>query len=85
MIDKILLQRYADVGSRRIVGSGCKLEAVLLTATEKEWALNGQSVERLQSENASEIVRTNRGFWLVTIADGVVLVAKPPKVNDPEI
>ena len=61
MIDKILLQRYADVGSRRIVGSGCKLEAVLLTATEKEWALNGQSVERQQSENASEIVRTNRG------------------------
>ena len=60
MIDKILLQRYADVGSRRIVGSECKLEAVLLTATEKEWALNGQSVERQQSENASEIVRTNR-------------------------
>ena len=82
MIDKILLQRYADLGSRRIVGSGCKLEAVLLTATEKEWALNGQSVERQQSENASEIVRTNRGFWLVTIADGVVLVARPPKVND---
>jgi hypothetical protein len=82
MIDKILLQRYADVESRRIVGSGCKLEAVLLTATEKEWALNGQSVERQQSENASEIVRTNRGFWLVTIADGVVLVARPPKVND---
>jgi hypothetical protein len=49
MIDKILLQRYADVGSRRIVGSECKLEAVLLTATEKEWALNGQSVERQQS------------------------------------
>ena len=82
MIDKILLQRYADLGSRRIVGSGCKLEAVLLTATEKEWALNGQSVERQQSENASEIVRTNRGFWLVTIADSVVLVARPPKVND---
>ena len=41
--------------------SVCKLEAVLLTATEKEWALNGQSVERQQSENASEIVRTNRG------------------------
>ena len=82
MIDKILLQRYADVGSRRIVGSECKLEAVLLTATEKEWALNGQSVERQQLENASEIVRTNRGFWLVTIADGVVLVARPPKVND---
>ena len=37
--------------------SVCKLEAVLLTATEKEWALNGQSVERQQSENASEIVQ----------------------------
>jgi hypothetical protein len=82
MIDKILLQRYADVGSRRIVGCECKLEAVSLTTTEKEWALNGQSVEQQHLENASEIVLTNRGFWLVTIADGVVLVAKPPKVND---
>jgi hypothetical protein len=26
-----------------------------------------------------------QAMQLVTIADGVVLVAKPPKVNDPEI
>ena len=83
MIDKILLQRYAEAGARRIVGSGCKLEAVSLTATEKQWALNGQSVDRQQLlDNASEIVPAYRRFWVVTIVDGVVFVAKPPKVND---
>ena len=83
MIDKILLQRYAEAGARRIVDSGCKLEAVsltaVLTAVEKEWALDGQSVER-QLENASEIVQGHRSFWVVTIVDGVVFVSKPPKV-----
>ena len=79
MIDKILLQRYAEAGARRIVDSGCKLEAVSLTATEEQWALNGQSVER-QLENASEIVQGHRSFWVVTIVDGVVFVSKPPKV-----
>jgi hypothetical protein len=81
MIDKILLQRYAEAGARRIVDSGCKLEAVSLTAVEKEWALDGQSVER-QLENASEIVQGHRSFWVVTIVDGVVFVSKPTKGND---
>ena len=83
MIDKILLQRYAEAGARRIVGSGSKLEAVSLTAAEKQWALNGKSVDRQQLlDNASEIVPAYRRFWVVTIVDGVVFVAKPPKVND---
>ena len=82
MIDKILLQRYAEAGARRIVGSGCKLEAVSLTATEEQWALKGQSVDRQQLDNVSEIVPAYRRFWVVTIVDGVVFVAKPPKVND---
>ena len=53
-----------------------------MTATEKQWALNGQSVDRQQLDNVSEIVPAYRRFWVVTIVDGVVFVAKPPKVND---
>ena len=35
-----------------------------------------------QLDNVSEIVSAYRRFWVVTIVDGVVFVAKPPKVND---
>ena len=62
MIDKILLRRYAEAGARRIVSSGYKLEAVSLSASEKQWALNGQSIDRQQLDNVCEIVPAYRRF-----------------------
>jgi hypothetical protein len=70
-----ILERYAERGARRLIGS---METVTLTKEEKAWA-EGDSIAPAPNQ-ANEIVKAFGRFWLVTVAYKTVTVAKPDVV-----
>jgi hypothetical protein len=67
-----ILERYAERGARRLIGS---METVTLTKEEKARAEEG-SIAPAPTQ-ANEIVKASGRFWLVTVANKTVTVAKP--------
>lgn len=77
MKDPLLLERYAAAGARRIVDSGGKLEAVVLTQADREWAQRVIAADADPLAPANQVVAAYRRLWLVIVADGEVVVALP--------
>jgi hypothetical protein len=71
-MDHNILERYAERGARRLIGS---METVTLTRAEKAWA-EEDSIEPPPIQ-ANEIVKARGRFWLVIVANETVTVAKP--------
>jgi hypothetical protein len=74
-MDDNILERYAKRGARRLIGS---METVTLTKEEKAWA-EEDCIEPAPAQ-ANEIVKAFGRFWLVTVANKTVTVAKPEVV-----
>jgi uncharacterized membrane protein len=71
-MDDNILERYAEQGAKRLIGS---MESVTLTKEEKAWA-EEDSIKPAPTQ-ANEIVKALGRFWLVTVADKTVTVARP--------
>ena len=71
MDDKVL-ERYAERGARRLIGS---METVTLTKKEKAWA-EEDFIEPAPT-HTNEIVKACGRFWLVIVANKTVTVTKP--------